>query len=124
MSKVDAGKFEINLSVPLVLEYEEAAMKILGDIPLGKRDVQSIIDYLCRVGNRWPIYFLWRPQLRDANDDMVLEIAVASGSDTIVTHNVKDFGGAADPRLGCPGSAAPQGLHWRSQDQSEVGCSH
>jgi predicted nucleic acid-binding protein len=37
------------------------------------------------------IHFLWRPLLRDPDDDMVLECAVASGSQLIVTHNVKDF---------------------------------
>jgi predicted nucleic acid-binding protein len=37
------------------------------------------------------IYFLWRPMLKDPDDDMVLELAVASRSQVIVTHNVGDF---------------------------------
>ena len=37
------------------------------------------------------VHFLWRPFLRDPDDDMVLEGAVASSSQYIVTHNVKDF---------------------------------
>jgi predicted nucleic acid-binding protein len=37
------------------------------------------------------VHFLWRPFLRDPDDDMVLECAVASGSQYIVTHNIKDF---------------------------------
>jgi predicted nucleic acid-binding protein len=37
------------------------------------------------------IHFLWRPFLRDPDDDMVLECAVAAGCKYIVTHNVKDF---------------------------------
>ncbi len=37
------------------------------------------------------VHFLWRPFLRDPDDDMVLECAVAAGSQFIVTHNVKDF---------------------------------
>jgi predicted nucleic acid-binding protein len=41
---------------------------------------------------------LWRPFLRDPDDDMVLECAVASGANTIVTHNIKDF--ARTPSLG------------------------
>lgn len=35
-------------------------------------------------------YTLWRPFLRDLDDDM-LECAVASGSRYLVTHNVQDF---------------------------------
>jgi len=34
---------------------------------------------------------LWRPYLRDSKDDHVLEVAVASQAQTIVTHNIKDF---------------------------------
>jgi hypothetical protein len=40
------------------------------------------------------IYFLWRPFLKDADDDMVLELAVAARCGIIVTHNVRDFAGA------------------------------
>jgi predicted nucleic acid-binding protein len=51
------------------------------------------LDYLCQVGKRQAIYFGWRPTLADANDDMVLELAVAANCDAIVTHNRRDFQG-------------------------------
>jgi len=41
------------------------------------------------------IYFLWRPQLRDANDEMVLEAAINGQADTIVTFNRRDYGNIA-----------------------------
>jgi predicted nucleic acid-binding protein len=41
------------------------------------------------------VHFQWRPQLADANDEMVLEAAVNGRADSIVTHNVKDFAIAA-----------------------------
>ncbi len=37
------------------------------------------------------VSFLWRPWLKDKKDDMVLELAIASQSDFIVTFNIKDF---------------------------------
>jgi len=37
------------------------------------------------------IHLLWRPQLRNPDDEMVLELAVAAGCDHIVTYNKKDF---------------------------------
>ena len=40
------------------------------------------------------IYFLWRPFLKDPKDDHVLEVAIASQTKTIVTHNIKDFKGS------------------------------
>jgi putative PIN family toxin of toxin-antitoxin system len=41
------------------------------------------------------ISFQWRPQLRDANDEMVLETALNGRADALVTHNVRDFAAAA-----------------------------
>jgi predicted nucleic acid-binding protein len=41
-------------------------------------------------------HFLWRPRLRDADDDMVLEAAVNGRAEAIVTFNARDFAGVAD----------------------------
>ncbi len=41
---------------------------------------------------RWnDIYYAWRPNLKDENDNFLVELAVASGADAIITYNVKDF---------------------------------
>ena len=86
-------RFEINLSVPLVLEYE-SALKRPGTAPaLTNDDVDSVLDYLCSVGHHREIYFLWRPVLRDPKDDMVLEVAVEASCEFVVTHNLRDFRG-------------------------------
>jgi predicted nucleic acid-binding protein len=60
---------------------------------LSAANVRDLIDYLCRVGIHQRIFFLWRPMLRDPNDDMVAEVAVAASCTAIVTHNVADFVG-------------------------------
>ena len=39
------------------------------------------------------IYFLWRPYLPDAKDDLVLELAVAAQVATIIPRNLRDFAG-------------------------------
>jgi hypothetical protein len=39
-----------------------------------------------------PIYFRWRPNLPDAEDDPVSELAIAGGVEHLVTHNPHDFG--------------------------------
>ena len=93
MSLVDTGSFQISLSVPLVLEYESAAKRLSRVIGLTHSDIDDVIDYLCSVAKHQNIFYLWRPFLRDPMDDMVLELAVASRSDFIVTHNLRDFTG-------------------------------
>lgn len=85
--------FEVNVSVPLVLEYEEVAKRQSEATGLSSREVDAIIDYVCSVANRRRIYYLWRPYLKDSKDDMVLELAVEAGCDLIVTYNQKDFVG-------------------------------
>jgi putative PIN family toxin of toxin-antitoxin system len=87
------GRFEICISVPLVLEYESAAKRISRALGLHHTDIEDILDYICAVSVHRRIHFLWRPFLRDPSDDMVLELAVESESQYIVTHNISDFAG-------------------------------
>ncbi len=54
-------------------------------------EVEAFIDALVLISFRQNISFLWRPFLKDVNDDMVLETAFNANADYIVTHNLKDF---------------------------------
>lgn len=55
----------------------------------------ALVDFLCSIAHQQAIFFLWRPLLRDANDDMVAEVAVAGDASAIITHNVRDFDAVA-----------------------------
>lgn len=94
LGSLGGDDFEITVSVPLVLEYESTLLKMLDDLPLNRADVEALLDFICAVAYRHPVFFLWRPMLRDPKDDMVLELAVSSGSDAIVTFNKRDFVGS------------------------------
>lgn len=87
-SMVGTGSFEISLSVPLALEYEDAALRASQASP---QAVSKIVGYLCGVAHRQKIFYLWRPYLRDPQDHLVLEVAVASGASHLVTYNLRDF---------------------------------
>jgi putative PIN family toxin of toxin-antitoxin system len=91
---IDSGKFETNLSVPLLLEYEEVCKRLIQETPLTEENIAAILDYLCQVANPRAVYYLWRPFLKDPKDDMVLELVIAAGGGCIVTHNVRDFQGS------------------------------
>lgn len=90
---VGKANFEINLSVPLILEYEDASKRLLEQIPLMESDIDNILDYLCQVANHREVFYLWRPFLKDPKDDMVLELAVSSGCEALITYNQQDFVG-------------------------------
>jgi putative PIN family toxin of toxin-antitoxin system len=89
LSLVGTGQFEINVSVPLVLEYEDVLSR--PEFRFSPEDVRDLVDYLCTIANRQQVYFLWRPYLNDPKDDMVLELAVTAGCNYIVTFNERDF---------------------------------
>lgn len=88
------GRFEVSISVALLLEYEDIARRKLDMLLLSEESLADILDYVCVVAQRQSLYYLWRPILRDPADDMVLELAVASASESIVTFNRRDFAGS------------------------------
>jgi putative PIN family toxin of toxin-antitoxin system len=100
LSRLGTGDFEIAVSVPLVLEYEDALLRQVGSTRLTPDDVRDLVDYVCSVARQQDIFFLWRPLLRDPNDDMVAEVAVAAGCEAIITHNRRDFAGVEKLKLG------------------------
>ena len=84
-------KFDIYISVALILEYEDAAKRLIEKTQITEDVIDDVIDYICQIGREQQVFFLWRPYLKDPNDDMVLELAVAAGCNFIITHNKKDF---------------------------------
>jgi putative PIN family toxin of toxin-antitoxin system len=58
---------------------------------LSDDEINRFIDDLSLISHHQKINFLWRPFLRDAQDDMVLETAFNAGADAIITYNLKDF---------------------------------
>jgi putative PIN family toxin of toxin-antitoxin system len=80
-------------SVALMIEYEAVMTRPehLTASGLSVEDVGVLLDALAAVLEPVKLDFLWRPTLKDADDDMVLEAAVNGGADAIVTFNARDF---------------------------------
>jgi putative PIN family toxin of toxin-antitoxin system len=93
-----AGEIELAVSVALVLEYEAVLKRpehLTGaGATLAKAELT--VDSLINVGRPIFVDFRWRPQTRDAADEMVLEAAINAGADAIVTFNRRDFGKAPE----------------------------
>lgn len=94
LALVGTGRFEICVSVPLLLEYEAVVFRDLEPNSTQGQLWTDILDYLCNVATQQPIFFLWRPYLRDPKDEMVLEAAVAGRCTAIITYNKRDFAGS------------------------------
>ena len=86
-------RFELLLSVPLILEYEEVLTRPqhLTACGLSSLEVRHVIDDLVSVARPVRFAFRWRPRLSDPDDDMVLETALNGNASAIVTFNQRDF---------------------------------
>jgi putative PIN family toxin of toxin-antitoxin system len=84
------------LSTPLLLEYEAVCQREAHRLAAGLAgaDVESFLDGLARLAEPVTVHLLWRPQLRDAADEMVLEAAVNGQAQAIVGFNHRDYGNA------------------------------
>jgi putative PIN family toxin of toxin-antitoxin system len=82
------------LSVPLAIEYEAVCRRPEHRLEAGlsERQVEIFLDAVIAMAEPVQTHFLWRPQLRDPNDEMVLEAAVNGRADALVTFNVRDYG--------------------------------
>ena len=90
---IDRGIIVPVLSTTLLFEYEEILFRKQDELEITDHQITIILDNLCALGQFQKIHFLWRPYLRDPKDDHVLEVAVASQTQSIVTFNLKDFKG-------------------------------
>jgi len=84
-------RWQACLSGPLLQEYTEQTLSH-AHIPgwLGE-ECEDFLDYLCQSSRWCENHFLWRPLLQDADDHMVVEAAVASSAEYIITFNKSDL---------------------------------
>ena len=80
-------------SVSLALEYEAICSEPEHRIAaaLDAEEAQLFIDAVGAMAEPVETHFLWRPQLRDSGDEMVLETAINGRADALVTFNLRDF---------------------------------
>jgi putative PIN family toxin of toxin-antitoxin system len=94
LQAIDEGKLRIILSTALLFEYEDVLKRNQESLSLSSRSVEKLLDNLCLLSDHQKIYYLWRPRLPDPKDDLVLELAVASGARYVVTYSTAGFKGA------------------------------
>jgi len=88
------GRATLLASMPLALEYEAVASRAEHRLAAGLSDdeVEVFLTAVAALAEPVTTHFLWRPQLRDPGDEMVLEAAINGRADALVTFNVRDFG--------------------------------
>ena len=81
------------ISVPMFQEYRDVLSREDHQQRLGfdEAAIDTIMQFIAITGRPTNIAYIWRPNLRDEGDNMVAELARASGSEYLITQNIKDF---------------------------------
>lgn len=90
---VAARKLDMLATPPLFLEYEDVLKRPEQRLAHGL-SLEAIDEFLAELAaliEPVEVHFLWRPQIKDPSDEMVLEAAINSTADALVTYNVGDF---------------------------------
>lgn len=90
---VRGGDLQLAISVPVYEEYcavltRAQVRRVSG---LSQLDIDAILEFIALAGIPTPIDFLWRPNLTDESDNMFVELAVASGSEYLITRNRRHY---------------------------------
>jgi predicted nucleic acid-binding protein len=111
VSAIPSPAFIPCLSVSLYAQWQDVLTRS-ENLPPGRTaaDAMAFLRYLASQSHLQQVHFLWRPHLADADDDMVLELAFAAGCRHIITHNTRDFRGAAE--LGIDAITPARFLTW------------
>jgi putative PIN family toxin of toxin-antitoxin system len=87
---------EMLASVPLMLQYEATVSppEHVAAVGLNVAELSEVLDAIAAVATPVTVSYLWRPFLRDPDDELVLETAVNGRADLLLTFNERDFAGA------------------------------
>ena len=93
LSMIPHTQWNLLLSVPLFLEYEEVLKRpeqrqVHG---LSETDIDVLLSVWAHYAEPVEFRYLWRPLLRDAKDEMVLETAANGQARALVNFNTKNF---------------------------------
>jgi putative PIN family toxin of toxin-antitoxin system len=81
------------IGVALFAEMEDVLSRqdLFAASPLNAAERNELFATLLSVAVWVPIYYTWRPNLRDEADNHIVDLAVAGSAEYIVTQNVRDF---------------------------------
>ncbi|WFU10669.1 putative toxin-antitoxin system toxin component, PIN family [Rhizobium sp. CB3090] len=87
------GRVQPVMGAKLFLEYEDVLARgaLFANARLSEPERQLLFNVFVSKCEWCPIYFLWRPNLRDEGDNHIVELAIAGNADYVVTSNVRDF---------------------------------
>jgi len=87
------GELQPLMGNALFSEYCDVSARdrIRDRCPLTPTEIGEFLSAFVSKCEWVPIYYLWRPNLRDEADNHLIELAVAGNATSIVTNNIRDL---------------------------------
>ncbi|NET62599.1 MAG: putative toxin-antitoxin system toxin component, PIN family [Symploca sp. SIO2E6] len=96
LTLLNDSRWQLNISIALIFEYEEVLKRERKQFGLNLEDIDAVISAICAIANRRSIFYLWRPTAHDPDDDFLIDLAVESQADFIITYNKRDLQAAGN----------------------------
>ena len=93
LEKMLKGEFEYLMSLKLFSEYREVLTRHenMTLFPLSLSEIETVLAMIVQNATYQEVYYRWRPNLKDENDNFIVELAIAGHAEGVVTFNKKDF---------------------------------
>ena len=86
-------KIRLALSIPVFAEYQDVLSRdsTLQDLNLSQTDIDKVLVFISYIAVPYNISFVFRPNLRDEDDNKFVELTIVSNAQFLITNNIKDF---------------------------------
>ena len=87
------GEYSPLISNALFQEFEGVSKRprVINKCPLSTTEIQELLNAFYSTCAWVPIYYLWRPNIKDEGDNFLIELALAGNATHIITNNVSDL---------------------------------
>jgi hypothetical protein len=80
----------------LALEYEYVLKEQFADVGMDEADISDFVSFLCVHSLRYEVKLGAWPITADLGDEFIARLALNSGCDFLVTHNIRHLGAVTD----------------------------
>lgn len=97
LTRVAAREIRPLVTIALFLEYEAVLKRPehCREHGFAPHELDDFLAGFATLAEPVDVHYMWRPQLSDPSDELVLEAMVNGRGDVLLTHNLRDFAKAA-----------------------------
>ena len=93
LKMIRTGELSLAISIPVFKEYQDVLKRkrSLDFIDKTEEDIDTVLEFIALIAKPFVMNYLWRPNLTDEKDNIFAELAFNSGSEYLITNNIRDF---------------------------------